>query len=173
MITLRMAFVGLTCIAILAPAALAGHGKVGTWQVTTRMGGMDNAMVKMPDMSKLPPAVQAKMKARGMQMNPGGGMTAKFCMTEDQVKADKPPMTRPDSPCKPQNIKVTGHTFSADIVCTGKMNGRGHTEMTFDSPEHYSGHQTMTMTMEGRTMTHEMFMDAKWLSPNCTVPATH
>lgn len=170
---MRVFVIGAACAVLLAPAAFAGHGKVGTWQVTTKMGGMDNSMAKMPDMSKMPPEVQARMKAHGMQMNPGGGMTTKYCMTEEQVKNDKPQLTRPDSPCKVVNMVVKGNTFSADIVCTGEMNGKGHTEMTFDSPEHYSGHQTMTMTREGRTMTHEMFMDAKWLSPTCTVPAAH
>jgi hypothetical protein len=168
---LRTALVGMACTSLLAPAALAGHGKVGTWQITTTMGPNNTQMGGMPDLSKLPPEVQARMKARGVQMNAGGGMTAKYCMTDEQVKMDKPPMTRPDSPCKTENIKVTGHTFSADVVCTGKMNGHGHTEMTFDSAEHYHGHQTMTMTVAGRTMTHDMFMDAKWLTPNCTVPA--
>ena len=111
------------------------------------------------------------MKAHGVSMNAGGGMTSKFCMTPEQVNADKPPMTRADSPCKTENMKVAGHSFSADIVCTGKVNGRGHTEMTFDSPEHYSGRQTMTMTVNGHTIDHEMTMDARWLTPNCTVPA--
>jgi hypothetical protein len=170
---MRVFVIGAACAVLLAPAAMAGHGKVGTWQVTTKMGGMDNAMVKMPDMSKMPPEVQARMKAHGVQMNPGGGMTTKYCMTEDQVKNDKPQLTRPDSPCKVANMSVKGNTFSADVVCTGEMNGKGHTEVTFDSPEHYKGHQTMTMTRDGQTMTHEMFMDAKWLSPTCTVPTGH
>jgi hypothetical protein len=167
--TLRVAVIGAACAALLAPAALAAHGKVGTWQLTTKMGG---GMAAMPDMSKLPPDVQARMKAHGVQMN-AGGMTAKFCMTEDQVKNDKPQLTRPNSPCKAENLKLTGNTFSADMVCTGQMNGKGHIDLTFDSAEHYSGHQTMNISMEGKTMTHEMFMDAKWLSPECTVPATH
>jgi hypothetical protein len=166
---MRVFIIGAACAVLLAPVALAGHGKAGTWQVTTKMGGMDNAMVKMPDISKMPPEVQARMKAHGVQMNAGGGMTAKFCMTEDQVKNDKPQLTRPGSPCKIENMTVKGNTFNADIVCTGEMTGKGQTEMTFDTPEHYSGHQTMTMTRDGHTMTHEMFMDAKWLSPDCTV----
>lgn len=160
--------IGTAYALLLSPAALAAHGKVGTWEVTTKMSGMP----AMPDMSKLPPAVQARMKSHGVQMNAGGGITAKFCMTEDQVKNDKPQLTRPNSPCKVQNMKVTGNTFSADMVCTGAMNGKGHMDMTFDSAEHYSGHQTMTMTVNGQTMTHDMYMDAKWLSATCTVPAT-
>ena len=170
---MRIFLIGAAAAILLAPAALAAHGKVGTWQVTTTMGGMDNSMAAMHDMSKMPPDVQAKMKAHGVHMNGGGGMTTKFCMSEDQVKNDQPQLTRPNSPCKAANVKVSGNTFNADIVCSGQMTGKGHIEMTFDSPEHYSGHQSMTMSMNGQTMTHEMSMDAKWLSPNCTVPAAH
>jgi hypothetical protein len=152
---------------VACPAALAGHGKVGTWQVTTTMGGMGG----MPNMANLPPDVQAKMKAHGVQMNGGGGITSKFCMTAEQVNSDHPPMTH-HGDCQTQNLKVTGSTFKADVVCTGRMNSKGHVEMTFDSPEHYSGHMTTTMTTEsGQTMTHDMTMDAKWLTPNCTIPA--
>ena len=167
--TFCVALTAAACAVLLAPAALAAHGKAGTWEVTTKMSG--GGMAGMPDMSKLPPAAQARMKAHGVSMNAGGGMTSKFCMTAEQVNANKPPMTRADSPCKTENMKVAGHSFSADIVCTGKVNGRGHTEMTFDSPEHYSGHQTMTMTVNGHTIDHEMTMEARWLTPACTVPA--
>jgi hypothetical protein len=167
---MRSVAVAAACALLLAPAALAAHGKVGTWQVTTTMGAA-GAEAGMPDLSKLPPDVQAKMKAHGVHMNTGGGITTKFCMSEDQVKNDKPQLTRADSPCKPANMKVSGNTFSADIICSGQMTGKGHIEMTFDSPEHYSGHQTMTMSMNGQTMSHDMSMDAKWLTPACTVPA--
>ncbi len=167
-ITHTIAFASVLALAT-SPVALAAHGKVGTWQVTTKMGG--GGMAAMPNMANLPPEVQARMKAHGVQMNGAGGMTAKFCMTQEQVNSDKPPMTHRGD-CQAQNVHVKGNTFSADIVCTGHMNGKGHMEYTFDSPEHYSGHQTMTMTMEGgQPMTNEMTMDAHWLSPTCTVPA--
>ncbi len=167
-----MRVVPITVVAVAlaaSPAALAAHGKVGTWEVTTKMGG--GGMGAMPNMANLPPEVQAKMKAHGVQMNAGGGMTAKFCMTPEQVNSDKPPMVHRGD-CQAQNVTVKDNTFSADIVCTGHMKGKGHVEYTFDTPEHYSGHQTMTMTMEGgQQMTNDMTMDAHWLSATCTVPA--
>lgn len=153
-------------LALLAtPAALAAHGKVGTWEVTVKMGGA--GMGAMPDMSKLPPEAQARMKAHGMQMSGAGGMTTKVCMTAEQVNSDKPPMTH-HGECEAQNVKISGNTFNADIVCKGKMNGKGHIEVTYDSPEHYSGHQTMTMNMNGQQMNHDMTMEGRWISATCT-----
>lgn len=165
--TLRTLLIGTACVLVSTPAALAAHGKVGTWEVTTKMGGA--GMPAMPDMSKLPPEVQARMKTHGVQMNRGGGMTAKYCMTQDQVANDKPPMTH-KGPCEAQNLKVKGNTFSADVVCKGEMKGKGHVEFTFDTPEHYVGRQTMTMSMDGQPMTHEMNMEGRWLSADCKIP---
>lgn len=161
----RLAAIGVAVGALACPAALAGHGKVGTWEVTTKMGGA--GMPQMPNMANLPPEVQARMKARGVQMNAGGGMTSKFCMTAEQVNNDKPPMTHRDN-CKAENVKMSGNTFSADVICTGPMQSKGHMEFTYSSPEHYSGFMNTTMTMEGgQQMTHKMTMDARWLSPDC------
>ena len=164
--TVRVALIGAACAAHLAPAAQAAHGKVGTWEVSTKMSG--STMAGMPDMSKLPPEVQAKMKARGVSMNAGGGMTAKFCMTADQVNNDKPPMTH-RSECEPQNVKMQGNVFSADVVCKGPGAAKGHIEITFDGPTHYSGRQTTTVTVGGQAQSHEMLLDAHWLSPDCTI----
>jgi hypothetical protein len=166
--TFRVTAIGAAFGLAMCPAALAGHGKVGTWEVTTQMktGGMP----AMPNMANLPPEIQARMKSHGVQMNAGGGMTSRFCMTADQVNGDKPPMTHRGN-CQAQNMKMSGSTFSADVVCTGHMNAKGHIELTFDKPEHYSGHQTMTMTMEGgQPMTNDMTMDARWVAPDCTAP---
>ena len=151
------------CALALSPAALAAHGKVGTWEATIQSTGM----AAMPDMSKLPPAVQAQMKARGVHMN-AGGMTTKFCMTPEQVKNDKPDLSHHGA-CEAQNMKMTGNSFRADMACKGEVKMKGHVEITFDTPEHYRGHTVMTMLVDGRPTTRESNMEARWLSPTCTV----
>jgi len=154
------------CLLALSPAALAAHGKVGTWEATIHTSGMG----AMPDMSKLPPAAQAQMKARGIHMS-AGGITTKFCMTAEQVKTDKPELSHHGS-CETQNMKVTGNSFSADMVCKGEAKMKGHIEVTFDSAEHYRGHTSMTMLMHGQPTTRESTTEAHWLSPVCSVKAT-
>ena len=161
---MHFAAIGTAFAIAVSPAAIAGHGKVGTWEVTTTMGG--SGMPQMPNMANLPPEVQARMKAHGTMMHGNGGMTSRFCMTAEQVNSDKPPMTH-HGDCEAKNLIVKGNTFSADVVCKGRMNATGHVEITYSSPEHYSGHQNMTMTIDGQKMTHNMTMDARWVSPTC------
>ena len=148
---------------VLTPSALAAHGKAGLWQLTIQTNS--GAMAGMPDMSKLPPQVQAQMRAHGTSMG-GNTMTSKYCMTAAQVASDQPAF-RQASNCKSENARMSGNTFSADVVCTGAMKSRGHTEITYTSPEHYSGTQTTDVFMEGRAIHTTMNMDARWLSPNC------
>ena len=143
---------------VLTPSALAAHGKVGLWEATVQMAGM-------PAMANLPPQVQAQMKAHGVSMG-GGGITSKFCMTAADVAGDKPAYKQnPD--CTTQNVKVRGNTMSADVICTGKMNGRGHLDVTYSSPEHYTAAQTMDMVQEGHPIHSATNIDARWISPNC------
>jgi Protein of unknown function (DUF3617). len=149
---------------ILTPSALAGHGKVGTWESKMQMSGMP----AMPNMANMPPQVQAQMKARGIQMG-GNVITTKFCMTAEQVAQDKPVLNHRDN-CETKNLKLTGHTFTADMVCHGEVSTTGHIEMTFDSAEHYHGHITSTVAMNGQSQTHDMTIEARWLSPDCTLP---
>jgi hypothetical protein len=148
---------------VITPSALAGHGKAGLWESTVQMNS--GPMAGMPDVSRLPPQAQAQMRAHGMQMG-GNTITTKYCMTAAQVASDTP-VFRQASMCKSENVRMRGNTFSADVVCNGKMKARGHVEITYSSPEHYSGVQTTDMVMEGRTMHTTMNINARWLSPNC------
>jgi len=144
-------------------AAWAGHGKAGLWDINiqTNMGQMQG----MPDMSKMPPEVQARMKAMGMQMN-GSGMTVRHCMTAADVNAEKPNMSH-NAECKAINVNMSGQTYSADLVCKGKMNATGHVQFTFASPEHYFGSETMTGTANGHPVNHTTKIDARWISADC------
>jgi len=164
----RIAVAGLTVTALgLATPAFAGFGKVGTWEMTTATAG--NGAPAMPDFSKLPPDIRAKMKARGVQMTSGGGVKSKFCMSAEDVKRQAPPLGQKGN-CRAKNVVLRKTTYAADVECTGEMNARGHISMVFDTPEHYSMRQTMRVTVNNMPVITDMTIDAKWLSPNCTVP---
>ena len=139
--------------------AWASHGKVGLWEVTVQndMGGMSG----MPDMSKMPPQVRAQIEA--MHRN---GTTVRHCMTAAEVNNDKPNLTRAAN-CKTTNVRMSGRTFSADLACTGKMNTTGHVQVTYDSPEHYTGSETINGTIHGRPVNSTTRFSARWISPNC------
>jgi hypothetical protein len=159
----RILFLGAGAAALIIAAvpAIASHGKAGLWSVTVTMN-----MPGMPDMSKLPPEAQAAMRARGMSMN-GRTMTVQHCMTQEEVNAIKPPPMRNGQDCKMSNVKTVGQSFSADLVCTGEMNATGHFEITYDTPEHYTGKQSFTGTQDGHPINATTTMEGRWVSADC------
>lgn len=154
---------GATALAMAALPALAAHGKVGLWNVTvtTNMAGMG-----MPDMSKLPPEAQAAMRAHGVTMN-GNTINVQHCMTQTEVEASGPPPMRSMKECAMSNMKMGGNSFSADMTCHGQMNGTGHVDVTYDSPEHYVGKSTISATMEGHSMSSTTSFEGRWVSADC------
>ncbi|MBV8798306.1 MAG: DUF3617 domain-containing protein [Alphaproteobacteria bacterium] len=148
--------------AVALPAiAVGGHGKVGLWDitVTTNMAGM-------PDMSKLPPEAQAAMRAHGVSAN-GHTMTVQHCMTQTEIDTIKPPPMHGAQNCKMSNLKNSGPSMSADMTCTGDMNATGHFEISYDSPEHYTGKTTITGTDEGHPINSTTTMEGRWVSADC------
>jgi len=150
---------GIALAASIPIVAWASHGKAGLWEIKIQMTGMPG----MPDMSKLPPEARAHM--HGMMMS-GNTMTIQHCMTEADVKNDHPNMQH-NPECKVSNVRIVGQTFSADMTCSGHMNGTGHVTMTYDSPEHYSGTETIHMTAAGHAMDNVTHIEGRWLSPKC------
>lgn len=146
----------------LPAAAMAGHGKAGLWQITTTMGGMD----KM-----IPPEALAQMKARGISMPAAQTFSTQQCVTPAQAAADGPPPMQGND-CHMANARTTSTSFSADMVCSGRMNGSGHLQVTYDSAEHYRGE----MTMHGNVQGHEMAMtnkfEGRWLKADCAGAGT-
>ncbi len=126
----------LAAVLILAPgAAFAAHGKVGLWTSTTSMS--------MPGM---PPQTQSST----------------YCMTAADVKADTPAADS-RSGCAYENATVHGHTYSADMVCKGNFQGRGHIVSTYDNDTHFTA--KITIVGEGVSMTNTV--EGKWLKADC------
>ncbi len=140
--------------------ALASHGKVGEWSVTVTMGGGE----KFPDMTKMPADVQARMKTMGMTSN-GNSMNIDHCMTAEEVANDT--LMTQDKTCKLSNQKVTGHTMSADMTCSGQINGSGHFSVTYDSDTHYTGEMIVDGTSNGQVVHHDQKFDGRWVAATC------
>jgi hypothetical protein len=160
----RLAYLATGAAAVMvAIPAIAGHGKAGLWNVTitTNMGGM-----AMPDMSKLPPEAQAAMRAHGVTMN-GNTMSVQHCMTQAEVDASGPPAMGGQKDCSLTNTKMGNNAFSADLACHGDMVGTGHVDVSFDSPEHYIGKQTMSGSMQGHPVSTSTTFEGRWASADC------
>lgn len=162
-----IAIAGVACVSFVAAVgtAFASHGKIGLWNVTVTMGGQ---MPRMPDMSKLPPDVQARMKAMGVTMN-GNTISAQHCMTAAEVATDFPKLTgRSAQGCTIANIQNDGHAMSADLTCTAsEFKGTGRAQFTFDSDTHYSGEVTMQGEANGHPVRQDEKLEGRWLSANC------
>ena len=71
------------------------------------------------------------------------------------------------SGCTVQNPKATGNSYSADMVCTGRMNGKGHTEVSYTGPTHMVMHSTFNGTMGGQPVNTKTDITADFISANC------
>lgn len=161
---MRIAAVGLSSVLLvgMSSQALALHAKPGEWQVTVKMD--------MAGMPQIPPEQLAKMRAMGIHVPMGGdAVTVTHCMTPSEAAMDKiPTMSKEhEKYCSMQNLKTVADGMSADMVCTGKVQGSGHMQVRFDSPEHYAGKVSMNIVADGRPMNSTTAFDAKWLSADC------
>ena len=62
---------------------------------------------------------------------------------------------------------VSGQSYSADMGCTGPLNGTSHFTITYDTPEHYSGASIFKSTAGGQPMNTTTKFEGKWLKADC------
>ena len=146
--------------AALPVVALADHGKVGLWSITTKM-----AMANMP---QIPPEQLAKMQAMGIHMPGGNTMTMQHCMSAQEVASNAPPQLQHNKDCNMQNMSMSGGTFTADMVCSGdEMQGNGHFTVHYDGDTHFVGKTTFTGTAHGHPVNTSNEMEGTWVSADC------
>ena len=157
--TRQKLLIGVSVALLLVPAAaLAGHGKAGLWNVSTT--------VNMPNM-QIPPEAMAQMKRMGMQMPSRHTFATQFCMTQAEVDSNKPPPMRNESGCTSHVVSQTGTSMRAEMVCNGQMKGRGEMQVSYSSPEHYSGSYRFKGTMDGRPMETASTFKGDWVKADC------
>lgn len=156
----KVLLAGLGLVALAPLAAVASHGKAGLWEVTTHMD--------MPGMNaQIPPEALARMQAMGVHMPNAQTFTTQHCMTAAEVATDRPPPMRNAKDCSMANMTHDAHTFAADMVCTGEMEGQGHVSVTYDSDEHYSGTYEFKGTTHGHAANVTNSFEGKWISADC------
>jgi hypothetical protein len=122
--------------------------------------------MKMANMPQLPPQVMEMMKQRGM---PGMGqpVTSQICMTEEQARMTTPPRTEvAGMQCTPRLVSQTG-TAVTEVVCHGRMEGTGRTEISWQGDGHYEGNYTFKGTMEGRPQEMSSHYTGDWVKSDC------
>ena len=167
MLNLSKKFVlGVAGAALLAApiAALAAHGKAGLWQITVTI---NDSNARMPDLSKLPPDVQARMKAMGVSTS-GNTISVQHCMTMQEFGMHKLPSLGPrGKDCTMSNASESGGHFSADLTCSGRFSGSGHVQADWDSDDHYTADVSMTGVRNGQPVSDTEKVEGRFLSAQC------
>lgn len=168
-----------TSLLVLAPAAVLAVDmppmKPGLWEVTPDSQKVNGK--PLPDMSaqlaeqmkRMPPEMRAQMesqmKARGIQMAPGGnGMAVRMCITRDMLSQNR--WQKMDGHCQNSALKQSGMTWSWKFTCT-EPPSEGEGSTTFQSGEAYTSDMQMRTTRNGQAQTMTMKHRAKWLGADC------
>ena len=142
-------------------------GKAGLWNITTTM----NFGAGMPQMPQMTAEQMEQMRRMGVQMPAmmlGKPVTTQRCVSPQDAASSRPPaVTRDGDKCEMQNFQTRGRTITADMVCTGDMNGKGDLQFTYDSDEHYTGLVDFKGTAQGHSANMKITFDGKWLRANC------
>jgi hypothetical protein len=145
-------------------AALAAHEKAGLWEITITLSGNN---MHMPDLSKLPPDVQARVRAAGVGMG-GNTITARRCLSAQDIVAHKlPSLGSHGKDCSVANVTETGSHMSADMTCSAHFVGSGHVQADWDSDEHYTAEVDITGSANGQNVTSSEKIEGRFLSAEC------
>jgi hypothetical protein len=157
---MKKAIVFLSPLLLMASTgmALAGHGKAGLWNVSTTMA--------MPAM-QMPPEAMEKMKAMGMKMG-SQTMTSQICMTAAQVAADAPvAMPQNQMGCTSNITSNTASAVTAEMVCNGRMKGRGLMRISWSGDSHYEGSYSFKGDVQGHAMESSSSFKGDWVKADC------
>jgi hypothetical protein len=146
-------------LALSLPAALpalAAHGKVGLWNVTSSTE------------VALPPQLAAQMKKSGMTMPGAQPMTVQMCMSKEEVVSNAPPhLASGATGCNTRLVSQTAQAMRANIVCKGPMKGTGSIEVAYSGAEHYTGSYSFNGTSYGRQTRMTTRFKGDWVKADC------
>ncbi len=149
--------------------------KPGLWEVTTgsqTVNGQpvpDMAATMAEQMKRMPPELrtqmEARMKARGIQLATGGnGIGVRMCITKDMLKQNL--WQAMDGRCQNTGMKQSGSTWSWKFTCT-EPRGDGEGSTTFHNGEAYTNDMKMQTTQNGQKQSITTKQHAKWLGDDC------
>jgi len=138
---------------LIAAPALAKHGKVGLWNVTSSTEVV------------LPAKLKSQMKQAGMAAMPGAKpITVQMCMSREEVESDTPPhLDRGATGCDTRLVSQTPAAMKANIICKGQMKGTGSIEVAYTGAEHYTGSYSFT----GTPMSMKTSFKGDWVKADC------
>jgi Protein of unknown function (DUF3617) len=118
------------CLFAMSVFAAAQTRKPGLWELTTNMTWQQSPF----------PAGMGAPPAGGGGNSPfgGGPHTTEVCFTQQQI--DKYGAIVPQtSGCQVTNVVKKTNSMTADMVCSGRMNGKGSMESSWTDDQHATG----------------------------------
>ena len=144
------------CLLVCSSAALAKHGKVGLWNVTS---ATDVA---------IPPAMMAQMKKSGATMPASKPVTIQMCMSKDEVNSNNPPhIDSASTGCNTRIINQTPSALKAVMTCKGAMKGTGNIEVAYTGAEHYAGSYSFKGTLSSKPTNITTKFKGDWVKADC------
>ncbi|MGA7832237.1 MAG: DUF3617 family protein [Terracidiphilus sp.] len=111
---------GCCLIAAVVVAWAQSARKPGLWEITMNMSWQQ---------TPLPPGVT--MPAGIKSPFADTTITKQVCMTQEMIDKFGGAVPPANAGCKLNNVVMNPHSMSADLVCTGRMNGKGTLEASW------------------------------------------
>jgi hypothetical protein len=137
---------------VAAVFAWAQGRKAGLWEMTTTMTWQQ---------SPLP----AGMPAPPNSPFAGGPRVTQVCLTQETIDKYGAPVPNSRNDCQLTNVQKSDHGMTADLVCSGRMSGKGALHSEWPDPEHATGGVHFTGTVQARSGS----MPVEWTSQSTSV----
>jgi len=135
--------------------AWAQGRKPGLWEMTTTMTWQQSPF-------------PAGMTPPGGPNSPfsGAPRVTQVCLTQEIIDKYGAPVPQSRAgDCTVANVNKSDHGMTADMMCSGRMTGKGTMQSSWSDSEHAKGTVHFTGTIEGRTGT----VPVEWTSESSSV----
>lgn len=162
---------GTLALPALVTAADAIPLRPGLWEQTLTMasesGRVEAAIEQMQErLESLPPEqrrmMEDMMESQGISVD-SGVSTVQICLTQEEIDAGG--LAEQDG-CQQNVLEQNSKRLRLSFVC-GEEKGEG--EVTFHSPESYSGTTHLTTSVDGQQEVMTIDQKGKWLGADCGV----
>lgn len=136
--------------------------KPGLWEVAT-----ESDMFK--EMPKITPQQAAQMRQMGIEVPQamGGAVSMKMCFTKEMTESDEPPVHERSDGCQTKNMRMSGNSYSAEMVCNNaEMKGHGTIQAAYH-PTRFDSTVTFKGVMHGKPVNTNTKTSGRWLGANC------
>jgi hypothetical protein len=141
------------CVLAAAVAAWAQGRKAGLWEITTT-----TTMQQSP----FPPGMNPPATS---PLSPGPHVS-QVCLTQEMIdKYGAPPPQSRNNDCQFANVQKGDHGMTAEMVCSGRMTGKGTVKSEWSDAEHATGGVHFVGTVQGRNGA----MPLEWTSQSTSV----